>query len=98
MDPRAGLGDHAETSSLDQSTALALPYHRAMELPRVNPIGILEGGAASPRRPSPLLRALAVVVLLVFVAVTVLTTVLSVGSYCLTTEPGDVRPLPSQAP
>jgi hypothetical protein len=69
-----------------------------MELPRVNPIGILEGGAASPRRPSPLLRVLAVVVLLVFVAVTVLTTVVSVGSYCLTTEPGDVRSLPSQAP
>jgi hypothetical protein len=65
--------------------------------PRVNPIGILEspeGFAASPRRFSRGMRTLAVFLLLAFAAVTVATTVASLGSYCLTTEPGDVRTLP----
>jgi len=67
------------------------------DLPRVNPVGILErpaGFVALPRRFPPLLRAFAFLVLLVFALVTVATTVSSLGVYCLTTEPGDVRSLP----
>jgi hypothetical protein len=73
-------------------------YYQTMELPRVNPIGILEGGVASPRRPSRRLRAAALAVLLLFAAMTVVTTVVSLGAYCLTTEPGDVRSLPRHLP
>jgi hypothetical protein len=70
----------------------------AIELPHVTPIGILErpeGYAATPRRFSRGMRALALALLVAFAAVTVATTVASLGVYCLTTEPGDVRSLPA---
>lgn len=68
-----------------------------LDLPRVTPVGILErppGYASLPRRFSPMIRALALLLLLAFAGVTVATTVASLGVYCLTTEPGDVRSLP----
>jgi len=70
----------------------------AIDLPRVTPIGILEqpeSYAATPRRFSPGMRALALALLVAFASVTVATTVASLGVYCLTTEPGDVRTLPA---
>ncbi len=72
-----------------------------MEPPRVNPIGILETEpdfVASPRRYSPRLRLLAVLVLTLFFAATVVTTVVSLGRYCLTTDAANTRALPSASP
>lgn len=67
----------------------------AMEIPRVNPIGILENPlGGTPRQVSRGVRALASIVLVIFTLATVITTVVSLGAYCLTTEPGDVRQLP----
>ena len=69
-----------------------------MEIPRVNPIGILESPlGGSPRQISRGVRALASIVLVIFTLATVITTVVSLGAYCLTTEPGDVRQLPVPA-
>lgn len=69
-----------------------------MEIPRVNPIGILENPlGGSPRQASRGVRALASIVLLIFTLATVITTVVSLGAYCLTTEAGDVRHLPVSA-
>ena len=68
-----------------------------IELPRVTPVGILErpaGYAVTPRRFPPMVRAFALLLVLAFALVTVATTVSSLGAYCLTTEPGDVRTLP----
>lgn len=66
-----------------------------MEIPHVNPIGILENPlGGSPRQLSRGLKVLASIVLVIFVLTTVVTTVVSLGAYCLTTEPGDVRHLP----
>jgi hypothetical protein len=70
----------------------------ALDLPRVSPVGILErpeGFTVTPRRFSPGMRALCLALLLAFALVTVATTVASLGAYCLTTEPGDVRTLPA---
>ncbi len=67
----------------------------AMEIPRVNPIGILENPlGGSPRQASRGVRVLASIVLVIFALATVISTVVSLGAYCLTTEPGDVRRLP----
>jgi len=68
-----------------------------MDLPRVNPIGITElpeGFEAEPRRFSSGQRAFAWVVLVFFLAVTVVTSTLSLGRYCLTTDAADTRALP----
>lgn len=68
-----------------------------MDLPRVNPIGIVElpeDYQATPRRwPAPL-RWAATVILATFVLVTLTTTVVSLGQYCLTTDGGNVQHLP----
>lgn len=69
-----------------------------MEPPRVNPVGLLERpdelGSAAPRRfPRPV-RALALALLAVFLLATVATSVVSLGTYCLTTDGGDTRALP----
>lgn len=71
-----------------------------MEPPRVNPIGILEtepGFDSSPRRYSPRLRLLAVLLLALFFGTTVVTTVVSFGRYCLTTDAADIRVLNTRA-
>jgi len=69
-----------------------------LSVPRVTPIGLLERPVSSPAAASihftRLQRALALALLALFATVTVATTVVSFGAYCLTTEPGDVRPLP----
>lgn len=72
-----------------------------MELPRVNPVGVLEWPeepSASSRRPSRALRALAALLLVLFALRTVLTLTVSLGADCLTSEPGDVRALPTTRP
>jgi hypothetical protein len=71
-----------------------------MEPPRVNPIGILEtpeGFVSSPRRFSRPLRLLAGLLLALFFVATVVTTVVSLGRYCLTTDAANTRALPSGA-
>ena len=68
-----------------------------MEPPRINPIGLLEtpeGYAATPRRFSGRLRLLAALLLTLFFGATVVTTVVSLGRYCLTTDAADTRALP----
>jgi len=68
-----------------------------MELPRVNPVGLLElpDDFAQPPRSYPKWQRWTVVaVLAVFALVTLVTTGASLGSYCLTTDAGDVRALP----
>ncbi|MCB1033718.1 MAG: hypothetical protein KDD47_07785 [Acidobacteria bacterium] len=68
-----------------------------MEIPRVNPVGLVEqppGFETTPRQHPLWLRALVLLLLLVFGGVTVVTTVVSLGRYCLTTDTSDVRDLP----
>jgi hypothetical protein len=68
-----------------------------MEPPRVNPIGLLETPAdlaATPRRFSRPLRLLAGLLLVLFLLGTMVTTVVSLGRYCLTTDSTDTRALP----
>lgn len=75
-----------------------------MEPPRVNPIGILETGpdfVSSPRRYSLRLRLLTGLLLALFFGATVVTTVVSLGRYCLTTDAAntrDLRGLPGPSP
>lgn len=68
-----------------------------MELPRVNPVGVLEWPEEtylSPRRFPRSVRALAALLLVLFALTMIVTSTVSLGAYCLTTEPGDVRTLP----
>jgi len=68
-----------------------------MEPPRVNPIGILETPSeldSAPRRFSGRLRLLAGLLLALFFLGTVVTTVISFGRYCSTTDAVDTRALP----
>ena len=70
-------------------------------MPRVSPVGVLEPGdndLASPRVYPPALRVVALVVLGLFFAVVVVSTSLSLGSYCLTTDAGSASPLPAGPP
>ena len=67
-----------------------------METPRVNPIGLVETPAdfpSAPRRFSRRLRLLAGLLLALFFLGTVVTTVVSFGRYCLTTDATDTRAL-----
>lgn len=69
-----------------------------MEVPRVNPVGLVEhpeGYTSTPRQHPLWLKSLVLVLLLVFGGVTVVTTVVSLGRYCLTSNTGDVRNLPT---
>lgn len=62
-----------------------------MQLPRVNPVGLVEqppGYVARPRAYPARLRLAAALLLGAFVAVSVGTTVYSLGVYCLTTWAG----------
>ena len=68
-----------------------------MELPRVNPVGLLElsdESALPPRSYPRWQRWMVVAVLAVFALMTLVTTGASLGRYCLTTDAGDVRALP----
>lgn len=67
-------------------------------LPRVNPIGLFEAPPdfhAEPRRFSRPLRLLAAALLLLFLGATLVTTTVSLGRYCLTSDAADTRVLPS---
>jgi hypothetical protein len=69
-----------------------------MEPPRVNPIGLLETPpdlTTTPRRFSRPLRLFAGLLLVLFLLGTMVTTVVSLGRYCLTTDSTDTRALPS---
>jgi len=68
-----------------------------MDMPHINPVGLLEKPAdasESPRRFSFRLRLLAGFFVLLFLLVTVASTVTSLGRYCLTTDAADTRALP----
>jgi hypothetical protein len=70
-----------------------------MEPPRVNPVGLLETPPdldPAPRRFSRPLRLLAGLLLVLFLLGTMVTTVVSLGRYCLTTDSTDTRALPSK--
>jgi hypothetical protein len=70
-----------------------------MEPPRVNPIGLLETPpdlTATPRRFSRPLRLLAGLLLVLFLMGTLVTTVVSLGRYCMTTDSTNTRALPAQ--
>lgn len=67
-----------------------------LEVPTVSPVGVLElpPGGGSEAGPRPLWqRLLAVAFLVFFFLATVLTSILSSGSYCLTSDGGDTRAL-----
>jgi hypothetical protein len=67
-----------------------------MEPPRVNPIGLLETPSdlvSTPRQFSRRLRLLAGLLLALFFLGTVVTTVISFGRYCSTTDATDTRAL-----
>jgi hypothetical protein len=69
-----------------------------MEPPRVNPVGLLEtppDQVSTPRRFSRPLRLLAGLLLVLFLLGTMVTTVVSLGRYCLTTDSTDTRALPA---
>ncbi|MEM1181577.1 MAG: hypothetical protein AAGM22_24755 [Acidobacteriota bacterium] len=69
-----------------------------METPRVNAVGLVEypeDYVASPRTYSRALKLGALLFLSFFAAVTVISTVVSLGAYCLTSDGGDTRSLRS---
>lgn len=69
---------------------------RVLESPRVNPVGLPEvppSFARCPREYSRAVRLVAAGVLFVFGSVGVAATVLSLGSYCLTSQAGVPAPL-----
>lgn len=69
-----------------------------LAVPHVDPVGQVRYPAdyrGTPRRYPAALKVVASFVLVVFVAVTVCTTAVSLGAYCLTTDAGDVRDLPT---
>ncbi len=69
-----------------------------LELPTVNPVGVLErpAGVGGEPLPRPLwLRLLALLFLTFFFFATVLSSILSSGAYCLTSDGGDTRALHS---
>lgn len=69
---------------------------QTVQPPRVNPVGLLvppDEPSASPRRFSRAQRLLAGLFVALFLLVTVATTVVSLGRYCLTTDAADTRAL-----
>ncbi len=67
-----------------------------LELPRVNPVGLMESPhsyRASPRKLPFALRLVAAAILIAFTAVGTVTTVVSLGAYCLTSHTGTANPL-----
>jgi hypothetical protein len=69
-----------------------------MKLPHVSAVGLTvypREFSAGPRRTRPGLRVLAAVLIVVFSIVVIVTSIVSVGSYCLTSDGGDTRNLPA---
>lgn len=72
-----------------------------VELPRIDPVGIVrypEGYEGAPRAYSRGLRAVTLAVLVAFALVMVVTTGLTLGRYCLTTDAGAPGAFPAAAP
>lgn len=68
-----------------------------MEIPRISPVGLREtpaGFRESARRYPPAQRWLAGALLTALLGVVTLTTALSLGAYCLTTDTIDTSSLP----
>ena len=88
-----GLGESTRSAPSRRAAVWLVP----MELPRVNAIGLLEVPGDFPRPPRRYprwQRRMVLALLAVFALVTLVTTGASLGSYCLTTDGGDVRALP----
>ncbi len=69
-----------------------------MELPHVDAVGVVRyplGYEPSLRPRSWRMRVAAVLMLVVFSAVVISTTVVSIGRYCLTSDGADVQALPT---
>jgi len=65
-----------------------------MELPRVNAVGVVEhpkGYEVTPRGYPAWLRAVSLAVLAAFVLVVLVTSAVTLGAYCLTSDGGDSR-------
>ena len=89
-----------DTSTLAAATRFEMAKDRilpnTMELPRVNPIGIIESPDSyevSSRELPIALRLVAAAILIAFTAVGTITTVVSLGAYCLTSHAGTPSPL-----
>jgi hypothetical protein len=67
-----------------------------MKLARVNPVGVTEipPGFQARRRYSRTARVVATAVLAVFILVVTVTTVVSLGAYCLTLDASNTSGLP----
>ena len=68
-----------------------------MELPRTSPVGVSEVPASftmTPREYPTGVRLLAGLILGAFLAVVSVTTAVSLGAYCLTSDTVDTRALP----
>lgn len=68
-----------------------------MQIPRVNPVGVVEvpeGYVLRPRRLPLPLRVMAAAVLLAFALVGTATTVATLGRYCLTSQAASAPPPP----
>jgi hypothetical protein len=66
-----------------------------MQLPRINPVGVIEypdGYVLRARRLPISLRVVALAILASFVAVTTVTTVFSLGRFCLTSQASAASP------
>ncbi len=69
---------------------------RILQLPRVNPVGIMESPDSfetSPRKLPLALRLVAATILIAFTVVGTVTTVVTLGAYCLTSHAGSSNPL-----
>jgi hypothetical protein len=67
-----------------------------VQIPRVNPVGLMEQPAdyrTRPRRQPAATRLAALAILLAFASVSISTTVLTLGAYCLTTDATTPAPL-----
>ena len=68
-----------------------------MDVPRVDPIGLSEVPGAfsqTPRRHSRATRAMTTVLIGIFVGVSSVTTAVSLGAYCLTTDGANTAAIP----
>lgn len=81
---------------LQQPPANSSPQDQAIPTPRVNPVGIIEvpeGYAHAESRHGVGVRRMAWFFLVLFTCVTLTTSILSLGAYCLTSDGGDGRAL-----
>ena len=78
-----------------------LSQNKILELPRVNPIGLVESPGSfetSPRKLPMALRFVAATILVVFTVAGTVTTVVTLGAYCLTSHAGSPNPLHEKTP